>query len=175
MAALPRSSRHEVGRLQALPSRALLILGGPRASPRLRGNGTGKPGACGAGPVAYASTGLTQASSPALLQRDSSAPISSLIILIRLPGLSSLPPASPGGAEAQGGCVDGEGGACAGRRGRSKFCPVRATEGICQDLLLPFQRKPGVGAWFKFQLCHNPQRKSPGPQGSPAGCRKEKS
>lgn len=114
-----------------------------------------------AGPVAYASTGLTPPSSPALLKRDSSARISSPVILSRLSDLSSLPPGSPGGTEAQGGCVDGEGGACAGRRGRRKFRPATATEGICQDLLLPFQRKPGVRGPVQVPALPQPTAVSP--------------
>lgn len=71
--------------------------------------------------------------------------MSSLLTLIRLPDLSPLPPSSPGGTEAQGGCLDGEGGAHAGRPGKNKSYPLA---GI-------LERKWESGACFKSHKIHN--------------------
>lgn len=71
--------------------------------------------------------------------------MSSLLTLIRLPDFSPLPPSSAGGTEAQGGCLDGEGGAHAGRPGKDKSYPLAAL----------LERGWESGACFKSHKIHN--------------------
>lgn len=74
--------------------------------------------------MAYTSTDLHWA--------QLSACTSSLLILMRLPDLSSLPPGVPDGAEAHGGCVDGEGGAVQAGQGEASSALSKPPAGICQ-------------------------------------------
>ena len=78
--------------------------------------------------------------------------MSSLLTLIRLPDLNPLPPSSPGGAEAQGGCLDGEGGACAGRPGKDKSYPLAAL----------LEKRWESGACFKSHQNHTASPRASG-------------